>query len=316
MREPTVPLPTMKLGRLIAVAVTLALPAVVLAPAQPAAADDPPFVGWTAAMPPLAFSFDPSSSNDCEAGRVTCVRQVIRTMRARFNPLAEQCDHDAVFSLAYLRTTEEYLRSTLTPGFFDKPALVNHEDVAFSRMYLDAYDDWADDRVRMVPPAWRVAFEAADSRRVSGSGNLLLGMNAHVNRDLPFVLAATGLVARDGSSRKRDHDQINVMLNRVVEPLVTEAAARFDPGIAFVPTPYGVGYTGLMQMLVAWRETAWRQAERLVAAPDAAARNRVARQIETYAETNAQAIVTATAYQPPVTTTAARDAYCAINGNP
>ena len=131
-----------------------------------------------------------------------------------------------------------------------------------------------------------------------------------------IVLAATGLVARDGSSRKRDHDQINVMLNRVVEPLVTEAAARFDPGIAFVPTPYGVGYTGLMQMLVAWRETAWRQAERLVAAPDAAARNRVARQIETYAETNAQAIVTATAYQPPVTTTAARDAYCAINGNP
>jgi hypothetical protein len=37
---------------------------------------------------------------------------------------------------------------------------------------------------------------------VTGSGDLLLGISAHVNRDLPFVLASLGLVAPDGTSRK------------------------------------------------------------------------------------------------------------------
>ncbi len=301
---------------LIATTAALAVTAVVWAPVSPAEAADPPFVGWSVILPPLALQYEPTSSDACVAGGVECVESTVEQMRTRFAPLAERCDHDAVFALAYLRTTEVYLESTRTEGFFDEPSMVNHEDVAFARMYFDAYDDWAADRVQQVPPAWRVAFRAADARRVSGTGNLLLGMSAHVNRDLPFVLAATGLVAPDGASRKADHDQINVMLNHVVQPLMAEAAARFDPQLAAVQTPYGVGYTGLMQMLIAWREAAWRQAERLVAAPTDAARDRVAQQIEASAAAAAQVIVTATSYVPPVTTARSRDNYCAVHGNP
>jgi hypothetical protein len=266
-------------------------------------------------MPALAFQFEPSSDDACRAGRVSCVEKTVRQMQERFAALAKNCDHDAVFALAYLRTTEVYLESTTTSGYFQEPALVNHEDVAFARMYLNAYDRWHAGRISMVPPAWRVALAAADDRKISGTGNLLLGMNAHVQRDLPFVLAATGLVGPDGVSRKGDHDKINVMLNSVVQSLIAEEARRFDPGIATLSTPYGVGYTGLMQMLVVWRETAWRQAERLVAAPDAAARRAVAQQIENHAATNAKMIVATTAYLPPVTTTAARDKFCAIHGD-
>lgn len=298
----------------IALAATLVV-LVVASPAPPAAADDPPFVGWSAALPPLASHYDPSSSNACVAGRVSCVTKTVRTMRTRFEPLAKSCDHDAVFALAYLRTTETYLEATRTDGFFVDPAFVNHEDVAFAQMYFRAYDSWADGRVAYVPPAWRVALEAADKRRVSGTGSLLLGINAHVNRDLPFVLAVTGLVAPDGTSRKADHDQINVMLNHVVQPLIDEEAARFDPDIATVSTPYGAGYTGLLQLLVAWREAAWRQAERLVAAPDEHARDLVAQEIEDDAATQARVIVADTAYRPPLTSAAARDDYCATHAN-
>ena len=63
------------------------------------------------------------------------------------------------------------------------------------------------------------------------SGDLLLGMNAHVNRDLPFALYSIGLVTPKGSSRKPDHDKVNVFLNSVVEPLFEEAAARYDPTV-------------------------------------------------------------------------------------
>lgn len=304
------------LGRCLATTV-MVLVGPTMVSADPAAhASDPLFVGWSAAMPSLAFHYEATSSDACVAGRVSCVKRTVREMQDRFAVLSRRCDHDAVFALAYLRTTQTYLESTLAEGYFREPSLVNHEDVAFARMYLQAYDNWEAGRLSLVPRAWRVALVAADGRSVSGTGNLLLGMNAHINRDLPFVLAATGLVAPDGVSRKSDHDQINLMLNHVVEPLVAEEAQRFDPAIASMSTPYGVGYTGLMQMLVVWRENAWRQAERLVAAPSPAARRRVAQQIEAAAVTQARAMVAATAFTPPLTTTAARDRYCALHGNP
>ncbi len=290
----------------------LALVLTVGAGTGPAVAEeDPPFVGWSTALPPLAGSYEPTSSDDCVAGRVQCVEKVIREMEKRFGPQAEGCPHSAVFALAYLRTTEEYLQTTLSPGFYDDPSFVNHEDAAFAAMYFDAYDAWTTGRPERVPPAWRVAFQAADGRQVTGSGDLLLGMNAHVNRDLPFLLAAIGQTAPDGTSRKPDHDQINVMLNSVVEPLMAEEAARFDPDMARTRTPYGVGYTALMQMLVEWRESAWRQAELLVAAPDDEARAQIAASIEADAALKAQEIVAATSYVAPLTSSDARDAYCA-----
>ncbi len=284
-------------------------------PVGPAQADGPLFVGWAAALPPIAWQYDSNSSDECVAGRITCVEKTIRLMQKRFDPLAAACAHEAVFGLAYLRTTQTYLETATTSGYYNDPGFVNHEDAAFAAMYFTAYDDWAAGRLDHVPPAWRIALNAGAGRQVSGAGDLLLGMNAHVNRDLPFVLAEIGLVASDGSSRKADHDKINVMLNHVVQPLMAEEAARFDPGIETAQTPYGVGYTGLMQALVSWRESAWRQAEQLVMAPDGAARAKVAQEIENNAATNAQIIVAATSYTAPVSTTTSRDQYCAAHAN-
>ena len=267
-------------------------------------------MGWSALIPPLTYRYDPSSVTDCVAGRPACVQSTIREMRKRFKPLAARCDHNAVFALTYLRTTEAYLDYSQTPGFLSDPAFVNHQDAAFAQMYFDAYDNFAAGRLERVPQAWQIALSAAGKRQVNGLGNMLLGMNAHVNRDLPFVLAAIGLVMPSGDSRKPDHDQINKMLNHVIEPLVAEAAARFDPQIPNVRTPYGVGYTALLQALVLWREQAWRNAELLVSAPTPMARELVAAQIEASAAITGRAILATTAYLPPLSSTAARERYC------
>jgi hypothetical protein len=232
-------------------------------------------------------------------------------MERRFAPLASNCAHNAIFALAYLRTTQEYARTAADPEFFDDARFVNHEDAVFAQFYFEAYDAWAAGHRGQVPQAWNIAFDAAHNRAVSGSGNLMLGMNAHVNRDLPYVLAAIGLVKPDGSSRKPDHDRVNIMLNRVVQPLMAEEARRFDPTMDDIATPYGLTYTALLQALVEWRETAWRNAERLVGAPDAQAREAVARDIEAYATATARTLVTQFSYAPPLTTSAQRDAYCA-----
>ncbi|MDQ3856971.1 MAG: DUF5995 family protein, partial [Actinomycetota bacterium] len=283
------------------------------------AADDPLFVPWTDLLPGLETAYDPTSENLCVRGDLRCVDAVIREMDRRFRPLAESCDHDALFALTYLRTTEEYRRTVREdPNFFSDTAFVNHEDAVFASYYFDAYDDWHAGRARAaeVPSAWAIALQAADEHRVSGAGNILLGVNAHVNRDLPFVLAAIGLVKPDGSSRKPDHDKVNRILNRVYGPLLAEVARRFDPSISS-PAAEGTTLddTTLLQLLVSWREDAWRNAERLVAAATPAERELVAASIEIAAAEEAQSLAESTAYRDPATGSAARDAYCAEHWN-
>jgi hypothetical protein len=285
---------------------------VVLVMPATAAAEDAPFVGWTALLPGLSLPYDPTSPDDCIAGRSQCVDKTIREMTRRVDALADSCDHNAVFSLTYLRVTEEYRRTIDTP-FFDDTPFVNYEDGLFAHYYWAAYDAWAGGRIDQVPPAWRVAFDAASNRLVSASGDLLLGINAHVQRDLPLVLYSIGLVRPDGTSRKADHDRVNIILNRVMDDVIAEIARRFDPTIDDTNLPTGLDDTALFQTVAAWREKAWRNAEALAAAPTPAAQALVVAQIENDAATEAKAIVAATTYPPLLGGSAARDAYCALH---
>jgi Family of unknown function (DUF5995) len=285
--------------------------ATLVMPAAPASAsDDPPFIGWTAQLAPLPVAYDPSSSDVCVAGKVSCVQRTIATMQKRYAPLSTSCAHTGVFALTYLVVTQTYLSSATTKGFYSDPAFVNHEDSVFASLYFSAYDSWAAGKRANVPVAWRLALDAAKDRQVTAEGDLLLGINAHVLRDLPFTLAAIGLTKPDGTSRKPDHDKVDQMLNQAINPLIAKLAAHYDSSLA-IWTPADLGYTSLMQLLAAWRETAWREAEQLTLAPTAAARATVAATIESTAATQARSIIASTRFLPPVTTTAGRDAYCA-----
>jgi hypothetical protein len=293
-----------------------ALGSLILALAVPSAAigEDPPFVGWSALLPALSLPYDPTSPDDCIAGRSQCVDKTIRDMTRRFDSLASSCDHNAIFSLVYLRVTQEY-RQTINGPFFDDTPFVNYEDTLFAHYYFAAFDAWSAGRIEQVPPAWRVAFDAASKHAVSASGDLLLGINAHVQRDLPLVLYSIGLVAPDGTSRKPDHDRVNIILNRVVDDVLAEIARRFDPTIDDTNLPTSLDDAALFQLLVAWRENAWRNAEALAAAPTPEARAIVVAQIENNAANEARVIAASTAYPPLLGGSAARDDYCAFHHN-
>ncbi len=244
----------------------------------------------------------------CSYGGPKCVEATISQMRARFEPLGRACDHNAAFALTYLRTTQTYQWASNQPGFFADVRWVNREDVLFARYYFDAYDAWAAGRRDLVPGAWLVAFDAARDRRVTGAGNVLLGISAHVNRDLPYVLAAMGLTRPDGTSRKPDHDKINDVLRMTLDPLLAELSSRFDRhGVPTGLSSFAVG------VITDWREKAWHNAERLVAAPDPSARALVAADIDAAARTQADQFAALLSYLPPLTTSKPRDAHCAAH---
>ena len=284
-----------------------------LVPAARAA--DPAFIDWTSLLPGSpGLQHEPSSADDCVAGRIQCVEKVVRDMTRRFDGLAATCDHDAIFALTYLRTTEEYYRAATTPGFFEDVSFVNHEDAVFAAFYVNAYDAYHRGEMAKVPKAWKIAFDAARDRKVSAKGNIYLGMSAHINRDLPYVLEAIGLVKPDGTSRKADHDRVNVFLNRVADDVFPEIARRFDPTVDDGSAGDDPADTFAFQIVPSWREGAWRNAERLAAARTPAERAIVEASIESSAAAAAESLRAGTAYAPLLgQSSAARDAHCAAH---
>lgn len=273
-----------------------------------------PVATWTSWLPSYRNAYNPASADDCIAGRDKCALKMVKEMEARLGPLASSCSHQAVFALAYLRITQGYawIRTTTnadgSPHYADTSGM-NFVVETFAQAYIYAYDEWA--AGRKPAAAWQIAFDAAKNKQVNGTGNLLLGISAHINRDLPFVLAASGLVGENGNSRKPDYDKVNELLYLLLGPLNAEEATRFDPAM-------NTGTGSLLdpltfQAVELWRERAWRNAEALVNAPTSSDRALVAKQIEDTAVTQAELIRSTTRYLPPLTTTTKRDTHCSTH---
>lgn len=272
-----------------------------------------PNVAWSSYLAGWTDEYVPTSANDCVAGRDSCLKATLKELARIADGTAKSCAHDAVFARAYVRMTQTYGWSRDIPGYYEDVPFANHQDAVFAKKYTDAYDAYQSGDRASVPRAWLIAFDASRDKRVSTTGSLLLGMNAHINRDLPFVLASVGLVAPDGSSRKPDYDAVERWLYTATEPLLAELAARFDPTADDANDPYGLSNLALFQVVSGWRESAWRNAEALVSAPTPAARALVAASIEDEAAAGAQTLLTTQSYVPPLTSSGPRDLWCAAH---
>jgi len=141
----------------------------------------------------------------CPGGEPACIEDVIAEMDQRLAPLAASCSHHAIFSLAYLRVTEN-VKAAADTGYFADRTWLTQIDAVFAEMYFDTMDTWAAGQKSSVPKAWRLALQAADDQSLTGLGDFMMNMNAHINRDFPHVLAQVGLTAADGTTHKPDHN--------------------------------------------------------------------------------------------------------------
>src|SRR3954469_4237821 len=155
------------------------------------------------------------------------VDELIARMAALLEQLQADGDPGRFFLGTYLRITEA-VRTALRDGLFEAPGWVAEGDVDFAGLYLHALegsrrDPGAPAAPRRAPAAapapWRRAFGAAPSLRPEA--HVLLGVNAHINFDLPQSLVAM-IPPPDFtdplqlSSRERDHDRVDdVLASRV-----------------------------------------------------------------------------------------------------
>jgi Family of unknown function (DUF5995) len=295
------------LVRTLAIAAVLAVATAAAAPT--AHAEDPPLVNWPALLPSLASGFTPATFNICPDGSPRCLDHTLREMNRRVAVHDRDCNDNALFIRNYQLVTRFYLGVAGT-GFFQDDVYLAREDAIFAQLYFDAEDAWRAGRGQDVPEAWRIAFEAADKKQVQGAGNLLLGINAHVQRDQPYMVAGLGLVSPDGKSRKPDHDKFNELLNTAYDDVIAQAVKYDDPTVDDTDVPgTQADNFALFQIIAGWREGVWRNAERLVGARSDAERKLVAQEIEQNAAMTARQIRDQFTYRPPYTR-AQRDALC------
>ena len=145
-------------------------------------------------------------------GSSGAIDEVVDALQRRLDDLPTRLEQRRVFVETYQRTTQA-VGAAVDQAFFEDPEWVSRWDVAFADFFLVAHD--ADLLGGDVPRPWRLAF-AADPR-LPPLVHLLLGMNAHINYDLPQAMLAViddaeftdpALLDR----RRRDHERIDRIL--------------------------------------------------------------------------------------------------------
>ncbi len=255
---------------------------------------------------------DLASPDICGRGTPSCMDAVVAEMTRRLAPLAASCSHLAPFALMYRQVSIE-VGDSVRLRRYQEPAYVAHLDAVFSTLYYHAIDAWRSGDIAAVPKAWQIAFAAADEQRVSALGDMLLGMNAHVSRDLAYAIAAVGLRHSDGSDATADVIAVNNDIDRAQGPTLAEVAQRFDPSLTTVTSASStlVDPRLIASIIAEWRLESIRNARKLLAAraQGHAALEQVETTIDDNAAVRALIILRATEYTSPAQAPT-RDRYC------
>lgn len=136
---------------------------------------------------------------------------LVQRMRGTLAAMESGGDPRRFFLATYLRTTLA-VRDELSAGGFADAEWVERWDVVFADLYLDAVEHA--DHGKAVPLPWAVAF---DANALPPLRHVLLGMNAHINYDLPQALLAV-ITPEDFddpvrmAQRKADHQRLDHLL--------------------------------------------------------------------------------------------------------
>jgi hypothetical protein len=166
------------------------------------------------------------------AGADGTIEELIARMDGLLAPM-EQAEDPRRFFLATYRRTTVVVHEALLAGQFVDAAWVERWDLVFAGLYLDALDQV--NRGEQPPGPWAAAFTGVADTYLPPLRHVLLGMNAHINYDLPQALLATitdvefddaTLVAR----REIDHERIDAILASRVDAEDRELQRLERPG--------------------------------------------------------------------------------------
>jgi hypothetical protein len=151
---------------------------------------------------------------------------VVAALQQRLDDMPSGVGARRVFMATYQRTTMA-VGSAIEAAQFEDPEWVDRWDVVFADLYIQAYDAALSGGPIARP--WRLAFDAPAD--LPALRLVLLGINAHINYDLPQALI--GVISEADfedpvlmARRHRDHERIDGVLSSRVSAEDTELGER------------------------------------------------------------------------------------------
>ncbi len=167
-----------------------------------------------------------------------------------------------VFFPAVYRATTARVLAGIQKGSFADGARMGRFVTEFANRYLAALEAVPVGGVGGPARAWQVAFDAAARPHTMILQHVLVGMNAHINYDLPLAVIA----AADGgniSALKPDFEAINDILAALLDPVQT-VIDRFSPLLNILDRVGGRNDEHLVTFSISTaRDEAWHEATRL-----------------------------------------------------
>jgi hypothetical protein len=191
------------------------------------------------------------------------IEELIARMAALLEPLESAGDKRRYFHATYQRTTIAVAGEIKRGGFAD-PGWVEEWDVAFAGLYLDALE--ADLAGRAPSRPWAIAFGAPAG--LPPLRHVLLGMNAHINYDLPQAIVAVISDAQFGDQaliarREADHRAIDGVLASRVAAEAEELGRLSGPAPLLDRVLAPLNRRGTQRFLREARQKVWANAAAL-----------------------------------------------------
>ncbi len=193
----------------------------------------------------------------------TTVDDVARGLTDLEAALLARRDRRAIFVSAYRQITLE-LQRRIDANEFRDPQWVARYLVAFANLYRQALRDYDAGELARVPSAWKLAFDTAATGQELVIQDLILGINAHINHDLPVALYQVG-IDPERLSRWEDHTAVNLALVEATGEVQDRIAAVYASGLGVLDKALdGLDETLTGFSFVAARDNAWHMGVALV----------------------------------------------------
>jgi hypothetical protein len=175
--------------------------------------------------------------------------------------------------------TERMLQA-LNAGRFLDPVWVHGLLARFADYYFDALDAY-ERRAPSTPVVWSWAHDIACQQISVPVENMLLGINAHINYDLPLALRDVlqaewpHLTEAERERRLEDHTRVNLVIRDTCTAVQREVIDRYDHLIRVLdvhcaPLVRVVDWE-VARALATWRAEVWEHAVQLLEAATAPA---------------------------------------------
>lgn len=190
-------------------------------------------------------------------------------------------DTSLAFLIPFLHTyalvTRRVIQADEKERIFSHSEALRKLDVCFAQLYFDPLEVFL--RTGVAPSPWKTYVEYCTTKHPRAFLATLLGINAHINGDLPVALALTQY------QHKTEFDLVDRLLAEVVPELMHFLAAQFHDlqatGAKVFPKFTQQEFSHL---ILGWRHQAWENARLMNAQNIDHQRQRLNQQTEAMAE--------------------------------